>query len=163
MNVFACFRNNYRMYSNSYIKTEGSDGGDLDNPEIEEYDIPLSDAGTSQGFGENSNAASSYNVLPQRYSKPLCETALNPFDNELNDMLSSSGSQKVAIDNEDYDKMFLLSLLPILRQVPEDKKLTVRIQMQQVLEAAIYPPSDNEKNHWKVNRKNPRFIKLVSF
>lgn len=117
----------------------------MDNPVIEEYDVPLAHGGTSiTGSREYLQAGTpSYKVCP-RYSKQLCETSFTtPFDNEIHDILSSHSSQRINLDEDDYDKMFLLSLLPIIRQVPEEKKLDVRIQMQQVLAMALRP-SDNK-------------------
>ncbi|XP_011868102.1 PREDICTED: uncharacterized protein LOC105562142 [Vollenhovia emeryi] len=123
-------------------KSEESEG-EMDNPVIEEYD-PLAHGGASiTGSREYLQAGTpSYKVCP-RYSKQLCETSFTPFDNEIHDILSSHSSQRVTLDEDDYDKMFLLSLLPIIRQVPEEKKLDVRIQMQQVLAMALRP-SDNK-------------------
>ncbi|XP_018375138.1 PREDICTED: uncharacterized protein LOC108768929 [Trachymyrmex cornetzi] len=128
-------------------KSEESEG-EVDNPVIEEYD-PLTHGGASitgtsiTGSREYLQTGTpSYKVCP-RYSKQLCETSFTPFDNEIHDILSSHSSQRVTLDEDDYDKMFLLSLLPIIRQVPEEKKLDVRIQMQQVLAMALRP-SDNK-------------------
>ncbi|XP_011684610.1 PREDICTED: uncharacterized protein LOC105447965 isoform X2 [Wasmannia auropunctata] len=123
-------------------KSEESDG-EVDNPVIEEYDPLTSGNASITGGREYFQAGTpSYKVCP-RYSKQLCETSFTPFDNEIHDILSSHSSQRVTIDEDDYDKMFLLSLLPIIRQVPEEKKLDVRIQMQQVLAMALRP-SDNK-------------------
>lgn len=124
-------------------KSEESEG-EVDNPMIEEYDMPLAHGGasitTSREYLQPSTA--SYKVCAPRYPKQLCETSFAPLDNEIHDILSSHSSQRVALDEEDYDKMFLLSLLPIIRQVPEEKKLDVRIQMQQVLAMALRPPDN---------------------
>lgn len=130
-------------------KSEESEG-EMDNPVIEEYD-PLSQSGASvTGSREYLQAGTpSYKVCP-RYSKQLCETSFTPFDNEIHDILSSHSSQRVTLDEDDYDKMFLLSLLPIIRQVPEEKKLDVRIQMQQVLAMALRS-SDNKWVIWYVS------------
>ncbi|XP_023287571.1 uncharacterized protein LOC105703878 [Orussus abietinus] len=131
-------RNTTNYISN--FKSEESDG-EMDNPVIEEYEMPLTHPGTSR---EYSHAGTTYEVdrrVP-RYPKALCEASLTSFDNEIHDMLSSHSSQRV-VEEEDYDKMFLLSLLPILRQIPDSKKLDVRIQMQQVLAAAMHP-TDNK-------------------
>jgi len=115
----------------------------VDNPVIEEYDVPLTHGGSITGNRDYYQASTpSYKVCP-RYSKQLCETSFTTFDNEIHDILSSHSSQRVTLDEDDYDKMFLLSLLPIIRQVPEEKKLDVRIQMQQVLAMALRP-SDNK-------------------
>lgn len=122
-------------------KSEESDG-EVENPVIEEYD-PLTHGDSIAGGREYYQTSTpSYKVCP-RYSKQLCETSFAPFDNEIHDILSSHSSQRVTLDEEDYDKMFLLSLLPIIRQVPEEKKLDVRIQMQQILAMALHP-SDNK-------------------
>lgn len=130
-------------------KSEESDG-EVDNPVIEEYDALPQGGNTSiTGNREYLQAGTpSYKVCP-RYSKQLCETSFTPFDNEIHDILSSHSSQRVTFDEDDYDKMFLLSLLPIIRQVPEEKKLDVRIQMQQVLAMALRS-SDNKWVIWRV-------------
>lgn len=123
----------------SNCKSEESEG-EIDNPVIEEYDVPLAHAAPSITTGrEYLQPGASYKMCP-RYPKQLCETSFASFDNEIHDILSSHSSQRVAYDEDDYDKMFLLSLLPIIRQVPEEKKLDVRIQMQQVLALALRPP-----------------------
>lgn len=119
-------------------KSEESEG-EVDNPVIEEYDMPLAHAAAPMATGREYLQPPSYKICP-RYPKQLCETSFTSFDNEIHDMLSSHSSQRVAYDEDDYDKMFLLSLLPIIRQVPEEKKLDVRIQIQQVLALAIRPP-----------------------
>ena len=119
-------------------KIEESDG-EADNPMVEDYDMSGNEANTSKDYIPAVNSSENYRVLPVRYTKPACENSLAPFDNELQDMISNSG-QKTIVDEEDYDKMFLLSLLPILRQIPEHKKLDVRIQMQQILAAVLYSP-----------------------
>ncbi|XP_033188072.1 uncharacterized protein LOC117236794 [Bombus vosnesenskii] len=120
-------------------KSEESEG-EIDNPVIEEYDVPLAHAAPSITTGrEYLQPGASYKMCP-RYPKQLCETSFASFDNEIHDILSSHSSQRVTYDEDDYDKMFLLSLLPIIRQVPEEKKLDVRIQMQQVLALALRPP-----------------------
>ncbi|KAK2583156.1 hypothetical protein KPH14_009179 [Odynerus spinipes] len=122
-------------------KSEESEG-EGDNPVIEESDVPLAHAVPSLTTGrEYVQTGGSFKMCP-RYPKQLCETSLASFDNEIHDILSSHSGQRVAVDEEDYDKMFLLSLLPIIRQVPEEKKLDVRIQMQQVLALALRPPDD---------------------
>ncbi|XP_015593284.1 uncharacterized protein LOC107266853 isoform X1 [Cephus cinctus] len=121
----------------SHFKSEESDG-EMDNPVIEEYDIPLTHAGTSRDYLHTGTAFKTRT----RYPKQLCEASLTSFDTEIQDMLSSHSSQRI-VDEEDYDKMFLLSLLPILRQIPDEKKLDVRIQMQQVLAAALHLPNSN--------------------
>nr|KAF7396836.1 hypothetical protein H0235_016373 [Vespula pensylvanica] len=111
-------------------KSEESEG-EGDNPVIEESDVPLAHAVPSLTTGrEYVQTGASFKMCP-RYPKQLCETSLTSFDNEIHDILSSHSGQRVAIDEEDYDKMFLLSLLPTIRQIPEEKKLDVRIQMQQ--------------------------------
>ncbi|XP_020296913.1 uncharacterized protein LOC109861604 isoform X1 [Pseudomyrmex gracilis] len=121
------------------ICKEEESEGEVDNPVIEEYDVPLAHGGSVTGNREFLQGGTpSYKMCP-RYSKQLCETSFTPFDNEIHDILSSHSSQRVTVDEDDYDKMFLLSLLPIIRQVPEEKKLDVRIQMQQVLAMAIRP------------------------
>ncbi|KAF7382334.1 hypothetical protein HZH68_015253 [Vespula germanica] len=117
-------------------KSEESEG-EGDNPVIEESDVPLAHAVPSLTTGrEYVQTGASFKMCP-RYPKQLCETSLTSFDNEIHDILSSHSGQRVAIDEEDYDKMFLLSLLPTIRQIPEEKKLDVRIQMQQVLASAL--------------------------
>ncbi|KAL2748380.1 hypothetical protein V1477_003023 [Vespula maculifrons] len=122
-------------------KSEESEG-EGDNPVIEESDVPLAHAVPSLTTGrEYVQTGASFKMCP-RYPKQLCETSLTSFDNEIHDILSSHSGQRVAIDEEDYDKMFLLSLLPTIRQIPEEKKLDVRIQMQQVLASALRPPDD---------------------
>ncbi|XP_032664068.1 uncharacterized protein LOC116840870 isoform X2 [Odontomachus brunneus] len=123
-------------------KSEESEG-EVDNPMIEEYDMPLAHGGASIGSNREylQPSTASYKMCP-RYPKQLCETSFAPLDNEIHDILSSHSSQRVTLDEDDYDKMFLLSLLPIIRQVPEEKKLDVRIQMQQVLAMALRPPDN---------------------
>ncbi|XP_011313975.1 uncharacterized protein [Fopius arisanus] len=66
---------------------------------------------------------------------PLCETSLGPFDSVPD--VSSHNGQRPMLDEEDYEKMFLLSLLPSLRQVPENMKLQVKINIQQVIANAL--------------------------
>lgn len=124
-------------------KSEESEG-EVDNPVIEEYDMPLAHSGASITSNREylQPSTASYKVCGPRYPKQLCETSFVPMDNEIHDILSSHSSQRVAFDEDDYDKMFLLSLLPIIRQVPEEKKLEVRIQMQQVLAMALRPPDN---------------------
>ncbi|XP_043461778.1 uncharacterized protein LOC122498212 isoform X1 [Leptopilina heterotoma] len=126
---------------NNYVnhcKTEESEG-EADNPVFDDYEISGNEAGTSKDYVQAVNSSGNYRMLPTvRYSKPMCETSIAPFDNEFQDMISNNG-QRSMIEEEDYDKMFLLSLLPILRQIPENKKLDVRIQMQQILAAVLYP------------------------
>ncbi|XP_076236461.1 uncharacterized protein LOC143180551 [Calliopsis andreniformis] len=118
--------------------------GEVDNPVIEEYDVPLAHAAPSITTGRDYiQPGASYKMYP-RHPKQLCETSFTSFDNEIHDMLSSPSSQRVAYDEDDYDKMFLLSLLPIMRQVPEEKKLDVRIQMEQVLALALRPPDNKQ-------------------
>ena len=75
-----------------------------------------------------------------QHQSAVCEASLASFDNEPPaDVLSSGhGSQRAFPADDDYDKMFLLSLLPSLRRVPEHMKLHVRIQMQQVLASAFH-------------------------
>ncbi|CAL7936699.1 unnamed protein product [Xylocopa violacea] len=119
------------------FKLEESEG-EPDNPVIEEYDVPLTHAAPSI-----TTTGASYKMCP-RYPKQLCETSLASFDNEIHDILSSNSSQRVAYDEDDYDKMFLLSLVPILRQVPEEKKLDVRIQIQQILAMALRSPDSKQ-------------------
>ncbi|XP_076675993.1 uncharacterized protein LOC143373067 isoform X1 [Andrena cerasifolii] len=120
-------------------KSEESEG-EVDNPVIEEYDVPLAHAAPSITTGRDYHQPGVSYKMCSRYPKQLCETSFTPFDNEIHDMLSSHSNQRVAYDEDDYDRMFLLSLLPIIRQVPEEKKLDVRIQMQQVLALALRPP-----------------------
>ncbi|XP_043488138.1 uncharacterized protein LOC122515046 [Polistes fuscatus] len=123
------------------IKSEESEG-EGDNPVIEESDVPLAHAVPSLTTGrEYVQTGASFKMCP-RYPKQLCETSLASFDNEIHDILSSHNGQRVTIDEEDYDKMFLLSLLPTIRQIPEEKKLYVRIQMQQILAMALRPPDE---------------------
>lgn len=122
-------------------KSEESEG-EVDNPVIEEYDEPLSHGASLTTGRDHLQPGASYKMCP-RYPKQLCETAFTSFDNEIHDMLSSNSSQRITYDEDDYDKMFLLSLLPIIRQVPEEKKLDVRIQIQQVLALALRTSDNN--------------------
>ncbi|XP_014604754.1 PREDICTED: uncharacterized protein LOC106787151 [Polistes canadensis] len=124
-------------------KSEKSEGeGEGDNPVIEESDVPLAHAVPSLTTGrEYVQTNASFKMCP-RYPKQLYETSFASFDNESHDILPSHSGQHVTIDEEDYDKMFLLSLLPTIRQIPEEKKLDVRIQMQQVLAMALRPPDN---------------------
>ncbi|XP_051171497.1 uncharacterized protein LOC127288217 isoform X2 [Leptopilina boulardi] len=131
---------NKQRRENNYVnhcKTEESEG-EADNPVFDDYEMSGNEAGTSKDYVQAVNSSGNYRLLPVRYSKPMCETSIAPFDNEFQDMISNNG-QRSMIEEEDYDKMFLLSLLPILRQIPENKKLDVRIQMQQILAAVLYP------------------------
>ncbi|KAI4479485.1 hypothetical protein M0804_010882 [Polistes exclamans] len=123
-------------------KSEGEGEGEGDNPVIEESDVPLAHAVPSLTTGrEYVQTNASFKMCP-RYPKQLYETSFASFDNESHDILPSHSGQHVTIDEEDYDKMFLLSLLPTIRQIPEEKKLDVRIQMQQVLAMALRPPDN---------------------
>lgn len=108
---------------------------EMDNPVIEEYDFPTIQPGTSREYN-NVQMGLGPPKMRGRYSTQICETSLNSFDNDIHDILSSH-SQPI-IQDEDYDRMFLLSLLPMMKQVPDVKKLDVRIQMQQILAAALY-------------------------
>ncbi|XP_046739044.1 uncharacterized protein LOC124407202 [Diprion similis] len=108
---------------------------EMDNPVIEEYDFPAMQPSTSREYN-NVSMSMGQPKMRGRYSTQICETSLNSFDNDIHDILSSH-SQPM-IQDEDYDRMFLLSLLPMMKQVPDVKKLDVRIQMQQILAAALY-------------------------
>ncbi|XP_015116109.1 uncharacterized protein LOC107040507 [Diachasma alloeum] len=68
---------------------------------------------------------------------PLSETSLGPFDSDIPEVVSSHSGQRAITHEEDYEKMFLLSLLPSLRLVPENMKLQVKIDMQQVIAVAL--------------------------
>lgn len=126
----------------NHYKSEESDG-EMDNPVIEEYDVPLTTNNPALANREYLQPGASFKMC-HRYPKQICETTFNPFDNEIHDILTSPNGQRVTMDEEDYDKMFLLSLLPIIRQVPDEKKLDVRIQMQQVLALALRVPDANK-------------------
>ncbi|XP_066590499.1 uncharacterized protein [Prorops nasuta] len=119
----------------NHCKSEESDG-EMDNPVIEEYDVPLDLGPQAISSAEYIQAGGSIKVC-SNYQKQYYETPYTSFDSEFHDYMSSHSSQRANADEEDYDKMFLLSLLPIVRQIPEDKKLDVRIQMQQVLALAL--------------------------
>ena len=58
--------------------------------------------------------------------------------------------QLLAKDNEirereenDPDRLFLLSLLPLIRKVPERVKIDVKIKFQKLLQEALFSSSDN--------------------
>ncbi|XP_008553731.1 uncharacterized protein LOC103575653 isoform X2 [Microplitis demolitor] len=77
-------------------------------------------------------------------SDPLSEESapsINP-DSSLDPIASTHMElKKENLDErtteESLDKTFLLSLLPALREVPEEKKLRVKIQIQQILSDAL--------------------------
>ncbi|XP_048505621.1 uncharacterized protein LOC105684590 isoform X2 [Athalia rosae] len=108
---------------------------EMDNPVIEEYDFPPIQPSTSRNYNNVAMNLHESNMRG-RYSNQICEAPLNSFDNDVHDMLSPH-SQPM-IHEEDYDRMFLLSLLPMMKQVPDVKKLDVRIQMQQIIASALY-------------------------
>ena len=63
------------------------------------------------------------------------------------------GKQKLQLliqDNErkekeenDFDRLFLLTLLPNLKKVPEKEKTNVKMKLQRVLHEAIYGSTDD--------------------
>ena len=76
-------------------------------------------------------------------AQAICETAMAPTPDNVPDAISTANGSDSSHryskfnDEDDYDRMFLLSLLPIMRRIPEDKKLEVRMQMQQSLAQAL--------------------------
>ncbi|XP_063987185.1 transcription factor Adf-1 isoform X2 [Diachasmimorpha longicaudata] len=85
---------------------------------------------------------------------PLSETSLGPFDTDIPEVISSHSGQRAILDEEDYEKMFLLSLLPSLRLVPENMKLQVKIDMQQVIANALH--TNNTRSGLSSRRHGPR-------
>ncbi|XP_043286197.1 uncharacterized protein [Venturia canescens] len=76
-----------------------------------------------------------------QHESAVCEASIASFETEMPvDVLNTSqtNQNRDFISDDDYDKMFLLSLLPSLRQIPEHMKLHVRIQMQQILASAFH-------------------------
>lgn len=122
-----------------YIKTEESDA---DSGNIDELN-PAASSSTEVKeylYVHQQNPLNNNSNKKQRYGDPLCEASMTSFDNniELTNAHSSYGAQRNSIhDDDDYDRMFLLSLLPSLRQIPDNIKLQTRIQMQQVLVTAL--------------------------
>lgn len=105
----------------------------------EEYDLPLTHEENSEDYTNTSGDVGHFKyVSVSQFPKSMCETSMPVNADDIHDVLSSnSSSQKFKIEDDDYDKMFLLSLLPIMRRIPEDSKVDVRIQIQQVLALAI--------------------------
>lgn len=100
-------------------------------PEMDEYAL----SGVALGSHDDSAGGEPY----QRQSG-VCEASMASFEAEMGvDVLSTSqASQRTFGADDDYDKMFLLSLLPSFRQIPEHMKLHVRIQIQQILASAFH-------------------------
>lgn len=107
--------------------------GGSNEPPVEEYNL------TGVSLTPSESAA---DQLYQHRATACEEASLAHFENEVPSdaatvLSSAHASQRT--EEDDYDKMFLLSLLPSFRRVPEHVKLHVRIQMQQVLAAAFHP------------------------
>lgn len=58
---------------------------------------------------------------------------------------ASVDSQSKSDQHEDPDKMFLLSLLPHLKSIPEDMRLNVKLDLMQVLRNANYHTAVDHK------------------
>lgn len=78
-------------------------------------------------------------VTTSDYQNSIGEASLSSsHDDYMNIVKIDSKTQSQRDDDEDYDRMFLLSLLPMMRKLSEEKKLDVRIQMQQSLACALH-------------------------
>ncbi|XP_015179487.1 PREDICTED: uncharacterized protein LOC107068011 isoform X2 [Polistes dominula] len=141
------------------IKSEESEG-EVDNPVIEESDVPLAHAVPSltterEYVQTNESFKMSPSAFPDTVRNQIkteesegegdnlvIEESDVPLAHSVPSLTTGREGQRVTIDEEDYDKMFLLSLLPTMRRIPEEKKLDVQIQIQQVLASTLRPPDD---------------------
>ncbi|XP_057334090.1 uncharacterized protein LOC130673165 [Microplitis mediator] len=73
------------------------------------------------------SAPSRTSINPDSSLDPIASPDIETKEENLDEMTTE----------EDLDKTFLLSLLPALREVPEEKKLRVKIQIQQILSDAL--------------------------
>ncbi|KAF7988618.1 hypothetical protein HCN44_001191 [Aphidius gifuensis] len=113
-------------------KVEMSDG-ENDDPVVDynNYDIPSTSDDSSNKHAD---------LINQNYSRLDPLSGEITFDNDMPNIITpNDGHFDMSCDN-DYDKMFLISLLPSIRQVPEHMKLQVRIQIQQILANALSAP-----------------------
>ncbi|XP_011497804.1 PREDICTED: uncharacterized protein LOC105362149, partial [Ceratosolen solmsi marchali] len=112
---------------------------------MQEYEMPLTHEDVSEDYTNNSYDEDQCKYMSvSQFPKSMCETSMAIGADDFPDVISSnSSSQKFKFEDDDYDRMFLLSLLPIMRRIPEDKKVDVRIQMQQALALAIHSMPSN--------------------
>lgn len=110
----------------------------------EQYEMPLTHESLSENYPDNDTNdvidVAPTDSLYSRFPKLICETSMVSTTEDYSNPVSGNtvfSNRLSLVDEEDYDKMFLLSLLPMMRKLSEDKKLDVRIQMQQILVQAI--------------------------
>ncbi|XP_034951148.1 uncharacterized protein [Chelonus insularis] len=70
---------------------------------------------------------------------PLYDEPISDDSNSQMPPVPTTHLQAEKFKETDYDRMFLLSLLPSFRQIPNDIKLQVRIQFQHILFSALNP------------------------
>lgn len=117
-NSFFSTENNYEKLDNRLSMF--SDGGEIhnidDNPEDDDDDDQFDEDAVS--LEDN------------------CEASLNKVNDnfkEQNCSISKTDNNCIHLDEQDSDRLFLLSLLPYLRKVKEQRKLQVRQKLQDVL------------------------------
>lgn len=108
----------------------------------EDYGMPLTHDNLTEDYpNEDINDAGIVTPNDPMYSqfpKSICETSMASTTDDYPDPINHPLTNKQSVvDEEDYDKMFLLSLLPMMRKLTEEKKLDVRIEMQQAIAQAL--------------------------
>lgn len=67
------------------------------------------------------------------------------FGDKLLYLFSDKIDKRLSVENEDSDKLFLISLLPLLKNLNDEDKITARIEMIQVLQKLSFS-KNKEKN-----------------
>lgn len=75
-------------------------------------------------------------VLQEQYQDESDYRLSTSSLDEVPEVISMNSAETVSAE-DDYDRMFLLSLLPTMRRIPEEYKLDIKIQLQQTLAHAV--------------------------
>lgn len=122
------------------IKTEENDS---DMIEFETAKFTVEDTKSNSSNGEDYNAEGDF----QRSKKDLIDNYIvkapvfaSTSVCNVADVPEKSVTKNTDADN-DADKLFMMSMVPLFKKLGDEKKMTARIQLTQVLQRLLYPPN----------------------
>lgn len=71
---------------------------------------------------------------------------IQAFEHQILRVLRDERDERSSILIDDYDKLFIHSLLPLFKQLSEDKKIIARIELTQVLQRLLQLPDSFQAN-----------------
>lgn len=93
----------------------------------------------TESISPRADTANTYSTAKKRAKRPLKEYIIDIEREKLKILRDKMKIRESSEKNEDEDLHFLKSLLPHIKKIPDNRKLTFRSKIQEVVERFAYP------------------------